>query len=90
MLLRSPLVAFMDLVLAWRLDIWYTQRRCRVRYGYVYMQMWELTGAAQGFPLFAEVRRHRVLPPPPPMTPILLSDDEDSEDSEGDESVEAV
>lgn len=89
-LLTSPLVAFMDLILAWRLDIWLTHQRCRIRGGYVILQMWELTGAAQGLPLFAEVRKHRVLAPPRPLTPILISDDEESAESEGAESVEVL
>ena len=83
-------LCFMDLILAWRLDTWLTHQRCRIRGGYVILQMWELTGAAQGFPLFAEVRKHRVLAPPRPLTPILISDDEESAESEGAESVEVL
>ena len=88
---RSPLVPFMDLVLAWGLDVYVARHYCRVRWGHVYMETYELTGGARRLPLFAELRKHRLLAPPPPQTPnCVVSDDEGAEESEGDGSVEAL
>lgn len=65
----SPMqVAFMDLLLVWRLEVWTTRRAYPVRYGRVQVSVWELTGSVDGWEVFVEVRRHRVRPPPAPHT----------------------
>ena len=52
----SPMVAFMDLLLVWRLDVWATRTVYPVRYGRVQVSVWELTGSVDGWEVFVEVR----------------------------------
>lgn len=40
---RSPMVAFMDLLLVWRVEVWTTHRAYPVRYGRVQVSVWERT-----------------------------------------------
>ena len=39
----SPMIAFMDVLLAWGLEVWTSHRLHRVRYGRVQVSVWELT-----------------------------------------------
>ena len=82
----SPMVAFMDLLLAWNLEVWTSHWLDSVRYGRVRVSVWELTGSADGWEVFVEVRQHWVRPPPDPRAP----DNEEEDDSAGSESVEAL
>ena len=58
--------------------------RCQVRHGYILMESWELTGFIFGYPVYAELRQHRLFPPAPPRTPVVVDVDNDA-DSDGDE-----
>lgn len=79
----SPMVAFMDLLLVWRFEVWTTHRAYPVRYGRVQVSVWELTGSGDGWEVFVEVRRHRVRPPPAPHT----TENEEEEVSSGNEGL---
>lgn len=80
----SPLAGSRTLVAAWGLDVHWMRVRCQVRHGYILMDSWELTGFIFGFPVYAELRRHRLFPPAPPRTPVVVDVDNDA-DSDGDE-----
>lgn len=59
---RTPMVAFMDLLLIWGLDVWTSHCLRPIRYGRVQVSIWELTGSADGWQVCVEVRQHRVRP----------------------------
>lgn len=83
----SPLAAHARLILAWDLNLHRASGCCRAWGSHVYLQVYELTGAIYGFPVYVEVRRYRLRPPSPPRTPIFVAD---GTDSEGDDLLHIV
>ena len=77
---RSPMVAFMDLLLVWRLEVWTTHRAYPVETDGC---KWAFGNSLDGWEVFLEVRRHRVRPPPAPHT----TENEEEEVSSGNEGL---